>query len=300
MSFSRSVIILAAALLPLGLSAQTADSATPVCSASAATITADGPLAICTGGRVTLTANGGSTYVWSNGATSRSITVTDPGAYTVTATGDDGCSSTSQPVVVAIDGQPDAMITTPSWATAASSSNKASGPSNATSYAWSITNGTITSAANAQNVAFTAGALGTMSLALTTTNATGCSSTTSRAITTTGQPVISVSNASITAPAKRSTTQMVFTFTLSNPSSQVVTVVYNTSNGTAIASSDYLPSSSVVTFLPGSTTQTVAVTVVGTGAKYTKTLWMNLSRPSNATIATVAGYPMRGKGSITP
>jgi hypothetical protein len=48
------------------------------------TITASGPTTFCNGGSVTLTASAGTSYLWSNGATTQSITVTNAGSYTVT------------------------------------------------------------------------------------------------------------------------------------------------------------------------------------------------------------------------
>jgi hypothetical protein len=58
-----------------------------------ANITAGGSTTFCAGSSVTLTASGGATYLWSNGATSNSITVTNAGTYSVTATSAEGCVS---------------------------------------------------------------------------------------------------------------------------------------------------------------------------------------------------------------
>jgi hypothetical protein len=55
-----------------------------------------------------------------------------------------------------------------------SAGNQAGGPGGATTYAWSVTNGTITSATNIQTINYTAGASGTVVLNLTVTNAAGC------------------------------------------------------------------------------------------------------------------------------
>lgn len=65
-----------------------------------ATITAAGPTDICPGDSVTLSASAGSNYLWSNGATTASITVTSPGSYTVTLTDPNGCSATSASISV--------------------------------------------------------------------------------------------------------------------------------------------------------------------------------------------------------
>ncbi len=65
-------------------------------------ITTDGK--ICDGNGVTLTATAGLTnYQWSNGATTRSIVVTQPGIYTVTAQrayGDGNCTGVSEEVEI--------------------------------------------------------------------------------------------------------------------------------------------------------------------------------------------------------
>jgi hypothetical protein len=59
-----------------------------------ATVTIIGSLTFCTGQSVTLQAQPGLTYLWSNGATSQSITVNQSGTYSVTVTSN-GCSATS-------------------------------------------------------------------------------------------------------------------------------------------------------------------------------------------------------------
>lgn len=70
------------------------------------TITASGPTSFCTAGSVTLTASSSSGYLWSNGATTRSITVTASGSFTV-RTIDNGCTSrVSTPTVVTVNPQP--------------------------------------------------------------------------------------------------------------------------------------------------------------------------------------------------
>jgi hypothetical protein len=65
-----------------------------------ANISAGGPVNFCEGGSVILTSSAASGYLWSNGATTRSITVTDAGSYTVTVTNTAGCTLTSSAVNV--------------------------------------------------------------------------------------------------------------------------------------------------------------------------------------------------------
>jgi PKD repeat protein len=67
-------------------------------------VSAGGPTTFCVGGSVTLTANatgnGDFSYLWSNGATSQSITVGAAGSYSVTVTDANGCPKTSAATTV--------------------------------------------------------------------------------------------------------------------------------------------------------------------------------------------------------
>ncbi len=59
----------------------------------APTISAGGPITFCIGGNVVLTSSAGSSYLWSTGATTQSITVSAAGVYTVRVTNANGCQS---------------------------------------------------------------------------------------------------------------------------------------------------------------------------------------------------------------
>jgi streptogramin lyase len=84
--------------------------------------------------------------------------------------------------------------------------------------------------------------------------------------------------------------QATFTVTLDSPAAVPVTVSYATVNGTAVAGTDYTPTSGTLTFAPGETSKTVNVpiTTVLTGGP-TKTFTLNLSAPSGATVADGQG-----------
>jgi hypothetical protein len=84
-----------------GCSATSSPITVTVGTPATATITSSGPTTKCAGTSVTLTANSGASYLWSNGATTQSITVSTPGTYSVTVTNATGCSATSAPVTVA-------------------------------------------------------------------------------------------------------------------------------------------------------------------------------------------------------
>ncbi|MFD0975354.1 gliding motility-associated C-terminal domain-containing protein, partial [Salinimicrobium gaetbulicola] len=57
------------------------------------------------------TADGNFTYLWSNGSTDASITVTDPNTYSVTITGENGCQNTTSVSVVENSKTSQAVIT---------------------------------------------------------------------------------------------------------------------------------------------------------------------------------------------
>lgn len=74
--------------------------------APAPVITASGPLTFCTGGSVILTATAGNSYLWSNGLSTQSITVTSGGSYTVSVDQGSGCVGNSASVVVTVNPLP--------------------------------------------------------------------------------------------------------------------------------------------------------------------------------------------------
>lgn len=72
---------------------------------SGVSIVVNGSTTLCEGASVELIATtevceGPLAYAWSNGATTPSITVSEPGSYSVTVSGADGCSGISETVVV--------------------------------------------------------------------------------------------------------------------------------------------------------------------------------------------------------
>ncbi|MBA3899945.1 MAG: HYR domain-containing protein, partial [Bacteroidetes bacterium] len=70
------------------------------------TITASGPTTFCQGGFVTLTASSGTSYLWSNGATTQSIQVNQAGTFSVTVTDNGSCSGTSSSVTTQVNPLP--------------------------------------------------------------------------------------------------------------------------------------------------------------------------------------------------
>jgi uncharacterized repeat protein (TIGR01451 family) len=85
-------------------------------------------------------------------------------------------------------------------------------------------------------------------------------------------------------------TNAVFTVSLSCPNSVPVTVRYSTVNSTANAGSDYLATNGTLTFVPGSTNQTVTVTVIGDVLnEANETFFVTLTSPTNGVIADGQG-----------
>jgi PKD domain len=143
----------------------------------------------CAGATLSLTASTvtGATYSWTgpNAFTSTSqnpsipnATTAATGTYSVTVTVN-GCTSpagTTNVVVNAALAAP--AVTAPSTVGADSPDWTASVPAHAGStYAWGITNGTITGGAGTSQITFTAGAAGTpLTLSVTETDSSGCTS----------------------------------------------------------------------------------------------------------------------------
>ena len=71
-----------------------------ICIIATPTITSGGPTAFCAGGNVTLTSSAGTSYLWSNGATTPSTNVTAAGSYTVRVTNASGCQSVASVATV--------------------------------------------------------------------------------------------------------------------------------------------------------------------------------------------------------
>jgi hypothetical protein len=74
------------------------------CTAPVASITAGGNTQLCVGQSVDLTASAsGNSFIWSNGATTSTITVSEPGLYTAIAYDANGCGGHSNAITVAVN-----------------------------------------------------------------------------------------------------------------------------------------------------------------------------------------------------
>ena len=141
---------------------------------------------VCAGGTLGLTAAGpgGASYFWSgpNGFTSTSqspqissATAAASGTYSVVVTVA-GCASAAATTTAVVNPAPSASVSAGTAVCANRKANFASVPTAGAgaTYAWSITNGTITGGAGTSTVTFTAGPSGLVHLAVTVTSGGGC------------------------------------------------------------------------------------------------------------------------------
>ncbi len=126
------------------------------------------------------------------------------------------------------------------------------------------------------------------------TNFTGSSDTEPHTVN--ALPTLSINDVSV-VEGNAGTTTMTFTVTRTGTTASTVTFNYATADGTATAPSDYVAASGTGTIPSGGTsaTTTINVTINGdTLVEGNETLFVNLSAPTNATIADA-----QGMGTIT-
>jgi hypothetical protein len=103
-------------------------------------------------------------------------------------------------------------------------------------------------------------------------------------------PTLAINNVTQNEPTS-GTTNFVFTVTLTGATELPAMVNYATADGTAtVADGDYQSASGTLTFAPGVTSQTITVAVNSdTATPSNETFFVNLSAPTNATIANGQG-----------
>ena len=99
-------------------------------------------------------------------------------------------------------------------------------------------------------------------------------------------PTLAIDSRDLQDEGNSGTVNATFTVTLSEASSQTVTVAYATANGTATAGSDYTATAGTLTFAPGTLTQPVLVPVAGdTLYEPDETFTVTLASPTGASDA---------------
>jgi hypothetical protein len=289
-----------------GCSATSAPTVVTLNATPSATISASGATSFCQGGSVTLSAPAATSYLWSNGANTQSITVSAAGSYSVNVSSN-GCSATSSATAVSILPSPAAVITnTGSTTFCAGGSVVLNGPTAPTgstfTYVWRL-NGTPITGATATN--YTASTAGTYSLVLT--NNQGCSTTSGNTtvvvnalptatITPSGSTTICAGGSlTLTAPAgaayvwsNGANTQSIAVTTAGS-----YTVAVNANGCTAtsaptVVTVNALPTATITA--AGSTTLCQGSSVVLTASPATSYLWSTGATSASITVANAGNY----------
>ncbi len=152
---------------------------------------------------------------------------------------------------------------------------------------WNFGDNTSTSATNNPTHTYTAEGIYTVNYSVRDDR--NASSSDTLQLTVLKLPTLSVNDISI-VEGDSGTANALFTVSLNEASTRAVKVNYSTANGTATAGSDYTATSGTLTFNPGQTSQTVAVSVTGDRLdEIDENFRLNLTSPVNATIADNRG-----------
>ncbi|QSV64486.1 MAG: hypothetical protein HEQ26_18790 [Dolichospermum sp. DL01] len=101
------------------------------------------------------------------------------------------------------------------------------------------------------------------------------------------QPTINLSANQTIVEGNTNPQNVSYTVTLSNASTQAITVQYATANGTAIAGSDYTSTTGTLTFNPGIITQVINIPILNDSLnEANETFTLNLTTATNATLGT--------------
>ena len=104
-----------------------------------------------------------------------------------------------------------------------------------------------------------------------------------------GQSALSINDVLVTE-RNRGTHAATFTVTLSPASTQTVSVSWATSNGTAVAGTDYTAAAGILSFAPGATSRTLSVAVTGDKtSEANETFSVSLSNATGATLTDAIG-----------
>lgn len=152
----------------------------------AANITAGGATTFCQGGNVLLTASAGSSWLWSNGATTQSITVNNTGNYSVTVTNAGGCSASSAATAVTVSPSPVVSISASPYTnlypglTTTLTANVT--PAGSYTYAWFNNGNAVTGATSSSLTGIDLDKLGSYTVTVTNTSGLPCSNTSSAVV----------------------------------------------------------------------------------------------------------------------
>ncbi|BAY68975.1 hypothetical protein NIES23_17650 [Trichormus variabilis NIES-23] len=98
---------------------------------------------------------------------------------------------------------------------------------------------------------------------------------------------INLSGSQTIVEGNSSPQNVTYTVTLSQASSQIITVQYATANGTATAGSDYTSTTGTLTFNPGETSKVINIPILNDSVnEANETFTLRLTSPTNATLGT--------------
>jgi PKD repeat protein len=138
----------------------------------------------CDGDNTMLDAGSGyKSYLWSNGASTQTIIVTQAGNYSVTVSNANDCSAQSAPISVVVNPKPDVSISGPNSLCTNSSAVYSVASTPQSTFQWTANGGTITNGNGTNSITVQwATTSGSVSLSRTAT-ATNCSATASYPVT---------------------------------------------------------------------------------------------------------------------
>ena len=242
--------------------------------------TGGNPTTFCAGGSVTLTSSASSSYLWSTGATTRSITVSTAGSYTVQVTDANGCQSAiSAATVVTVN----ALPATPTISTGGNPTTFCAGgsvtltSSAGSSYLWST---------GATTRSISVSTAGNYTVQVTDVNACQSASSASTAVTVNSNVTPSVSLASTsTSICSSSGTAVTFTAAATNGGSSPMYTFTNLTSGIILQAA--------------STNNTYSPAALPAGAKVSVTMISNATCPSPATATSNSITMTVYSGSVT-
>jgi len=190
--------------------------------------------------------------------------------YVLTVTNALGKAVTASQTVTVVP-PPDATLTAPSAVTAGVPGFLASVPSvQGSTYAWSLSNGTITSATSQNQIAFTPGTVGSLSLTCTVTNAAGDWATGKQTLPVSALPVLSSFTA---APVL-----------VTRGTSVALTGVFSGGTGKVDPGVGLIQSSQAISVTPLATTTYMLTVDNGAGGVVTRTGTVTVVPPPDPTI----------------